>query len=393
MADLETTIVGAGPYGNSIAAHFLEARIPFQMFGKPMESWARYMPEGMLLKSERFASNLWDPHRRFTLERYCAEKRLPYQPVGDPVSLATFLEYSQWFRERTGVESRDVRIVHVRRNGSGFVVKLADGTVFTSRHVILATGHMPFRRIPAGLCQLPEPLFLHTSSIRCLKTFSGRDVTIIGAGQSALETAALLHEAGAHVRLLVKEGRIGWNSQSKPRSFFERIQAPDAAVAIGWRHWAIAELPQVFRWLFPPDKRHGFVADSYGPSGSWWLRDRVDGRIEALLNCVVETATAENGQVRVVARGSQGPQEFLTDHLVAGTGFAVDIDRLGYLDPELRKSIVREGAGIPALSANFETSVPGLFVVGIASAPVFGPVMRFMYGAKHVAPALTRHLK
>lgn len=393
MADLDTTIVGAGPYGLSIAAHLRAAQIPFQMFGSPMESWRRYMPEGMILKSERFASNLWDPNRRFTLKRYCLEKGLPYQPVGDPLSLASFLEYAEWFRQHAACESRDVRIVRIRRDTNSFSVELVDGTSFTSRRVILATGHMPFRAIPPQLSHLPEPLLLHTTGIRDVKAFAGRDVTIIGAGQSTLETAALLHEAGTRVRMLVRGSRVEWNPTSRRRSLLARILAPSAGIGAGWKSWAISELPRVFRWYFPADKRHCFVQRAYGPSGAWWLRDRVDRRIELHLNCVVETATAQNGNVRVAARGSQGQIEFMTDHIIAGTGFKVDIEKFDYLDAGLRQSIARENAGIPSLGSHFETSVQGLFIVGVATAPVFGPIMRFMYGAKHVAPMLARRLK
>jgi thioredoxin reductase len=393
MADLDTTIVGAGPYGLSIAAHLRAAQIPFQMFGLPMESWRRYMPEGMILKSERFASNLWDPNRRFTLKRYCLEKGLPYQPVGDPLSLASFLKYAEWFRQHAAGESRDVRIVRIRRDTNSFSVELVDGTSFTSRRVILATGHMPFRAIPPQLSHLPEPLLLHTTGIGDVKAFAGRDVTIIGAGQSTLETAALLHEAGTRVRILVRGSRVEWNSTSRPRSLLARILAPDAGIGAGWKSWAISELPRVFRWYFPADKRHRFVAHAYGPSGAWWLRDRVDRRIELHPNCVVETATAQNGNVRVGARGPQGQIEFVTDHIIAGTGFKVDIEKFDYLDAGLRQSIARENAGIPSLGSHFETSVQGLFIVGVATAPVFGPIMRFMYGAKRVAPMLARRLK
>jgi thioredoxin reductase len=393
MTDLDTTIVGAGPYGLSIAAHLRAAEIPFQMFGTPMESWRRYMPEGMILKSERFASNLWDPNRRFTLKRYCAEKGLSYQPVGDPLSLASFLEYAEWFRQHAAGESRDVRIVRIRRNANSFSLELSDGTIFTSRRVILATGHMPFRAIPGQLSQLREPLLFHSTGIRDVKAYAGHDVAIIGAGQSALETAALLHEAGARVRILVQGSRIEWNSTSKPRPLFARILAPTAGVGSGWKSWTISELPRIFRWYFPADKRHRFVAGAYGPSGSWWLRDRVDRQIEVQLSCEVKAAAADNGRVRVVAYGPQGQREFVTDHIIAGTGFIVDVDKLDYLDAGLRQSITREKGGVPSLDSHFETSVPGLFIVGVASSPVFGPIMRFMYGAKHVAPTLTRRLK
>jgi FAD-dependent urate hydroxylase len=394
MADLDTTIVGAGPYGLTIAAHLRAAGLPFEMFGTPMESWRRYMPEGMILKSERFASNLWDPDRRFTFARYCKAKNLPYRPVGDPLSLALFLEYAEWFRQQTAGEPRDIRIVRISRAQNGFSVELADGTSFTSRHVILATGHMAFGVLPKQLSHLSEPLLSHTSRMGDVKSYAGRNVTIIGAGQSALETAALLHEAAASVRILARAGRIEWNSPSKPRSLFERILAPDAGVAAGWKSVAVSELPRTFRWLFPAPKRHRFVSGAYGPGGAWWLRDRVDGKIETHLNCEIETATSGNGRLRVViSGGASGREEFVTDHIIAGTGFKVNIDKLDYLEPGLRESIARESGGIPALSAKFETSVPGLFFVGVATAPVFGPIMRFMYGAKHVGPILTSRLK
>jgi FAD-dependent urate hydroxylase len=392
MPELDTTIVGAGPYGLSIAAHLRAAGISFQVFGSPLESWRRYMPEDMVLKSERFASNLWDPGRRYCFKRYCDQKRIPFQAVGQPLSLATFLEYADWFRHNTEIESRDVRIVNIRRDANGFSLELADGTTFKSRRVILATGHMAFRVIPPQLTHIPEPLLFHSTRIGDVKTFAGREVTIIGAGQSALETAALIHEAGARVRILVKSGRIEWNEKSKPRPLFDRILAPDAGIASGWRSVAISELPRVFRWYFPPERRHRFVARAYGPGGAWWLRERVDGKINAQLNCEVEVATVEGSRVRVVSRGANGREEFVTDHIIAGTGFKVDIDKLDYLDPALRQSILREIGGIPALDAHFETSIPGLFIVGIASAPVFGPIMRFMYGAKHVGPVITGRL-
>lgn len=393
MADLETAIIGAGPYGLSIAAHLRAAGLPFQMFGTPLVSWRKYMPEGMILKSERFASNLWDPERRFSFKRYCAERREPYQPVGVPLSLATFLEYAEWFRANATPEPLDVQVASVKPDPAGFRVALADGTTLTSRRVVVATGHMAYRMLPAQLSHLPEPLLFHSTRMGEVGAFAGRDVTIIGAGQSALETAALLHEAGARVRVLVREATISWNERSRRRSLIERMISPDAGVASGWQSTAISELPRVFRWYFPAEKRHRFVAGSYGASGSWWLRERVLDRCELQLGVEVQKAEAVNGAVRLGVTGPTGAAEILTDHVIAGTGFKVDIDRLEFLDAALRAGIVREGPGIAALDANFQSSVPGLFIVGVASAPVFGPIMRFMYGAKHVAPVLARRLK
>jgi FAD-dependent urate hydroxylase len=394
--DVDTTIIGAGPYGLSIAAHLQARQIPYEIFGTPLESWRTFMPDGMLLKSERFASNLWDPKRQYTLQRYCEANRLPYQRVGDPVSRAQFLDYAEWFRTQAVGDPREVKIAALQRTPGGFALQLTDGSRLTSRRVILATGHMAFRIVPPELGALPEPLVMHSARIGDVQQYAGRDVCIIGAGQSALESAAILHENGARVRLLVRRAQLLWNGRSMPRPLLARILEPDAGVASGWKSFAISELPRVFRWRFSPERRHRFVTGSYGPSGSWWLRERITSRVDVQLNTHVLSATAESPATRgVVLRvaGSNGESEMRTDHLIAATGFKVDIEQLDYLDRSLVGSIVREAQGIPSLSSSFETSVPGLFVVGLASAPVFGPIMRFMYGAKHVAPILAARLR
>ena len=388
-----TVIVGAGPYGLSIAAHLKGAGIPYQLYGTPLESWRKFMPVGMVLKSERFASNLWDPNGQFTLERYLAEHKMRYQPAGDPLSLAEFLRYAEWFRERAVGDSIDVKVTNLQRVGSGFVLDFAGAPSVEAQRVILATGHMAFRVVPQELAGLPEPLCYHSSRISDLSGFAGHDVTLIGAGQSALETAALLAEAGAQVRLIVRESQVRWNAtRNGHRSLAQKIRNPESGLGFGWESIVVSEMPQWFRRLLPMDLRHRYVAKTWGPSGAYWLRQRVEGRIEILMNCKVRQAKAEQGRVCLEVQGPEGTKAVWTDHVIAATGYKVDLDRLDYLDPELKQSIAREG-GVPVLDSQFETSVPGLFIVGIASAPTFGPVMRFMFGAKHVAPVLTRRLR
>lgn len=391
--DLNTTIIGAGPYGLSIAAHLRAKKIPYQMFGSPLESWRRFMPEGMILKSEPFASSLWDPARRFSLKRYFGTQKIPFQAVGRPLSVSRFLDYAEWFRQNTVDEPQDVKIVKLRRVDGGFALELADGRRVTSRRVVLATGHMPFRIMPPELSHLPEPLLAHSSRIRPVREYAGRDVTIIGAGTSALETAALLHEGGARVRVVIRRERVEWNAPSKPRPLLERIRAPDAAIASGWGSLALSELPRVFRRVFAPSKRHRFVAGAYGASGAWWLRNRVERSVEIWLGSRVETASIADGGMLVRIARPGGADEIATDHLISATGYRVDINRLDFLDSELLGSLGTEAHGIPALSSTFETSVPGLFLVGVASSPVFGPIMRFMYGAKHAAPVIATRLR
>lgn len=391
--DLDTTIIGAGPYGLSIAAHLRAKGHEYRIYGRPMESWRKFMPEGMILKSEPFASNLWDPDRRFTFERYCRAQRIPYEPVGEPLTLDLFLKYAEWFRQSTREEPTDATVTTIRRKaGGGFKLEFANGEQLDSRRVVLATGHIAYRAMPPELAAIPAPAVAHSARMEPVAHYADRDVTVIGGGQSALETAAILHEIGARVRLLVRENRLEWWTEPKRnRPLIRRLKYPEAAVARGWQSLAIAELPSIFR-LFSPHKRHPFVAATYGPGGSWWLRDRVEGRIDIRLGTRVAEASQRDGRVRLKLASATGAEEILSDHVIAATGFKVDIDRLDYLDTTLKREIRREAGGIPTLSPTLESSVRGLYFVGITSAPVFGPIMRFMYGAKHAAPLVARSL-
>jgi thioredoxin reductase len=390
---IAVAIVGAGPYGLSVAAHLRAAGVSHELLGRPMHTWAACMPRGMVLRSEPFASSLWDPGRRFTYERYCAAHGLPYVPVGLPPSRERFLEYTAWFRQQAVGDAPGEMVRTIRRvSGGGFVLELAGGRELVARHVVLATGFMSFRHVPDELAGLPAPLLAHSAEMADPEAYAGRDVAVVGAGQSALETAALLHEAGARVRILARRPQLKWNGGPKPhRTWLDRLVQPYAGLGAGWKELAISEMPQTFRRLFPADKRHRYVAQSWGPSGAWWLRKRVDGIVETHLACAPVDARFEDGRAILRVQESGGVREVAAERVIAATGFRVDLSRLDFLDPALAAEIEREGPA-PRLSAHFETSVPGLFVVGAASAPTFGPVMRFMFGAKHAAPAIARRL-
>ncbi|MEA2910318.1 MAG: FAD-dependent urate hydroxylase, partial [Bradyrhizobium sp.] len=119
--------------------------------------------------------------------------------------------------------------------------------------------------------------------------------------------------------------------------------------------------------------------------------DRLVNKAELLTGRSILSAKACEGGVKLIVAGPQGTETINTDCVIAGTGFKPDIDKLAFLSEKLRSGIVHEERA-PKLSASFETSIPNLFVIGILSAPTFGPVMRFMFGAKHPAAIVSRRI-
>lgn len=386
---VQVAIIGAGPYGLSLAAHLRALNVEFRIFGSPMSTWRTQMPAGMFLKSEGFASTLSDPQRQYTMPHYCAKQGLNSRA---PISLTTFVRYGLWFQQALVPEVEDTEVVALRRADDGFTLELATGEKGRARRVVIASGIGYFAHVPPMLAALPQRLVSHSSQHNDLSAFSGRDITIIGGGQSALETAALLQEHGAYPRVLVRKPALVWNRVPDPhRPLRQRLRYPAAGLGDGWPSWFYERVPMGAHY-FPQDMRVQIVRESYGPAGAWWLKDRVVNRVQIMLGCSFLNATADGDGVRLrFSQHDQSDREIHTEHVIAATGFRVDIGRLPFLDCGMRAEVHRiEGA--PALSRHFESSVKGLYFIGVAAANSFGPLLRFVHGTGFAAPRLAKYL-
>jgi thioredoxin reductase len=388
---LEAAIIGAGPYGLSVAAHFRQRGVPFRIFGRPMDSWLAHMPKGMMLKSDGFASDIYDPESAFTLRQFCAERGIEYADTGVPVHLDTFTAYGLAFRERMVPELEDKLVVKVDRLPSGFLLQLEDGETFQVRKVVLAVGITHFAYIPENLAQLPDEFLSHSARHREVAPFRGRNVVVVGGGASALDLAGLLQEAGARVQLVSRRQELKFHSQptGKPRSLWQQIRHPQSGLGPGMRSRFFANSPMAFHYL-PEGFRVKTVRTTLGPSGGWFIRDKVIGKVELHLGCTPQGAPVQNGRVHLrllTANGSE--REIVTEHVIAATGYRVDLERLKFLNSEIR-SRFKTVQGSPVLSSSFESSVPGIYFVGVAAANSFGPVMRFAFGAGFAARRITQ---
>jgi thioredoxin reductase len=393
MTDLlDVAVVGAGPYGLSVAAHLSAAGLTYRQFGRPMNLWRTQMPQGMYLKSQGFASNLSDPLGAKTLEAFCAATGRKYGSYGVPVALDTFVEYGQWFKEELSLPVEETLVTSVTRDGAGFQLTVGDGEKLTARAVVLAIGVEHFAYLPAPYSALPQTLCTHTSAHTDLTTFKDKQVIVVGAGQSALETAALLHESGADVQVLARRQKTAWNGEplSPDRPLAQRLREPEAGLGSGWGTWFYSNHPDLFRRL-PSATRVRRARTALGPAGACWLRERVEGQFPVRTGHVVTAAEPQGDGVRLTVAADGSRTELTADHIIAGTGFRPDLSRLGFIGGDISSALDTLNGSV-VVGRGYQSSVPGLYVVGPAVAPSFGPVMRFVFGSDHAAHAVARQL-
>ncbi len=389
---VHTVIIGAGPYGLSIAAHLSKSSLTFRIFGSPMQTWRSHMPKGMLLKSEGFASSLDDPDCSFTLRHYCEEMNLPYDDVGTPVPLEVFSAYGLEFQKRLVPTLDQTDITSVSRTSEGFELETADGQIVHARTVIVATGITHFSYLPSYLVDLPGSHVSHSSQHNDLSSFRGKTVVVLGAGASAVDIAAILHEQGAQVQLVARRQKIAFHTKTKePRPLLQRLRVPRSGLGIGWRSRLCTDAPLLFH-VMPQKFRFRTVRNLLGPAPGWFVRDKVVGKFPLHLGCKIQSASIENGKVHLKIVDKDGSNsQLIADHVISATGYQVSISRMGFLDEALRR-LVDQVEDTPVLSSHFETSVPGLYMVGLASANSFGPLTRFAYGAKFTAKRVSKHV-
>jgi FAD-dependent urate hydroxylase len=388
----DVAIVGAGPYGLSLAAHLSAAGVPYRHFGVPMKLWRTAMPRGMYLKSQGFASNLSDTHQAMTLEAFCSATGRPYGSYGVPVPLETFVAYGRWFQAQLSLPVEESLVTSVTRDGEGFQVTVGDGERLSARAVVLAVGVEHFAHLPAPFAELPRTLCGHSSVYTDLAAFNGRRVIVIGAGQSALESAALLHETGADVQVLARGPKLAWNGEplSPDRPLAQRLREPEAGLGSGWATWFYSNHPDLFRRL-PPASRVHRARTALGPAGACWLRARVEGKFPVRCGHAVTAAVPVGDWVRLTVAADGTRKDIAADHVIMATGYRADLARLDFLGEDVR-SALRTLSGSALVGRGYQSSVPGLYAVGPLVAPSFGPVMRFVYGARHAALAVTRQL-
>ncbi|MBX5490034.1 MAG: NAD(P)/FAD-dependent oxidoreductase [Chloroflexi bacterium] len=386
----EVAVIGAGPYGLALTAHLASKAIPSTTFGRPMSFWQEHMPRGMKLRSSWEASHIADPQHRYTLEAY---QRAAGVAIAQPIPLERYVAYGLWFSDQVASRLDPREVTRVERDAQGFIVHLDDGEALRAPRVVVATGIGKAAFVPRQFQGLPPELALHSAQLREPPRFAQRRVVVVGAGQSALESAALLHEAGADVEIVTRRQRIIWLRGAAFKKLLgplrKPLYPPQDVGPLGLNQ--IVTRPPLFR-LLPHRWQHAIAYRSIRPAGSSWLRGRL-ADVRITYGREIRRVTVHGNTLRL---GLSDGSERTADHLVLATGYQVSLAAYDLLAEELRATI-RTRCGYPLLNDCFETSVPGLHMIGAVAAESHGPLFRFVSGAgwaaRQVAEAAAHSLR
>lgn len=386
MKPCDVVIIGAGPYGLSATRHLRSIKgLEVRVFGKPMSFWDENMPAGMFLRSGWSATHIAEPNGELTLEAFQADSGAHFTR---PVPLDRFVQYGRWYQCHAAPDLDQRSVVRVESDPKGFRVTLEDGESIHSRRVVVACGIGSFVRRPQEFDTVPSELASHTSEHRDLAKFAGKRVLVVGGGQSALESGALLHEGGAEVEVVARRRKINWLQGTLSTALHYRmgnlvkglLYAPTDVGPAGMSQ--LMARPDLLRRL-PRALQDKLWKRAIRPAGSRWLVNRLR-EVPIRLERSVVSATPAGERVKVALDDGS---ERTVDHVMLGTGYRVDISKYAFLAPELTQSILRQN-GYPCLKPGLETSVPGLHILGAPGAWSFGPLMQFVSGTHYVSRSL-----
>jgi len=382
----EVTVIGAGPYGLAAANYLRKAGIERRIFGEPMSFWQQQMPRGMCLRSNWDASHIADPAEELTLDAFCRESGYAH---AKPLPLGHFVEYGKWYQQKAVPDVERRQVTWVEPNGDGFHVTLADKETFKTRRVVVATGINSFAARPREFDGLARELASHSREHTDLGVFRGKTVAVIGGGQSAMESAALLREDGADVEVLVRQPMLNWvglHPRLHRLGFVSKMLYSKRDVGPAGISRLVAA-PHVFR-RFPRSFQDKTAYRAIRPAVAGWLGPRMKG-LKMTLGVRVSSALEDHGRLRLKLDDGS---ERLVDHALLATGYRVDVRRLDFLAPELKDKL-RTVNGFPVLGRGLESSVSGLHFLGKPAAWSFGPIVGFVSGAEFAVTELVCSLR
>lgn len=373
-----TLIIGAGPFGLSLAGYCQDAGIDYTIVGKPMELWREHMPQGMHLRS----AHDWhlDPNNQATFEAYLLEKQLEAKTTL-PLSRDFYLSYVDWFQQQKQIKPIPQYVTHLEKNGGVFTAQLENGTIVECKNVVIALGFQYFAYTPQALSDMiPATCSSHTCHLVDFSKLKGKRCLLIGGRQSAFEWAALMKDAG------VADIHLSHRHDNPPPMEADWAWVPDVVGKMVEDETWYAKLSQEEKqdynqklWREGRLKVEPWLAPHLAhPSIRTWpntevtqCQQQADGSLNIHLS---------NGHILEI------------DHVIYATGYKPNLFNI----PFLRHSSLLQSLKLinnqPVLDSRFQTSVDGLYITSLAATMQFGSFFGFTVSVRTSAQLIGRAL-
>ncbi|QFT88168.1 Thioredoxin reductase [Bacillus sp. THAF10] len=358
---LDVIIIGAGPFGISLASHVVSHELSYKLFGYPMDFWKNQMPQDMFIRTPHEFVSLSDAKDEWTVQNFAKETGTE---LVTPLPRPVFVAYANWFAKKSGIEFTNEKVKLVHNNGNYYEVISESGDRYLTKNVIVATGVEHYQYLPNFLKDLPSHYVSHTSGYTDFSRFKDSKVVVMGSGQSAWEAAGLLHREGAEVELVYRKEQPNYAGSRE-------------------NEIALRDLGDVFYSLPLEEKKAGW-GQSPG-SVAHFLKPYVEGIVPQSPGVeMVKVEPVNEAEIRILLSNGE---EKIANYLIAATGFHINIDRVPFFKEDLLNSIKREEgyASFPMLNESFMSNLPGLYFAGPLSSHSHGPTFRFILGLRKTA--------
>ncbi len=348
MNSIPVLIVGAGPYGLSLANFMTAKGHPFKIIGKPMELWKEHTFSDADLRSDMATSEISHPENAYSIQKFRALHVKDGNAISERVSVHEYRQYIEWVLQEIPYDIQENYLMELTRNGESFRAELDTGEVIEAKQVVIATGVAHHLKIPDEFREARH--VIHSYFTQEIEALRGKKVLVVGAGQSAAEAMEICQQNDNHV---------DWYSRKEPRFYSEPLDLP--------------------KWIF------NLVVKSAG-----FFRRLPHGVIQKMFSIFSATTMTPDNELKLqnITRFSEMPDLDSYDHVISATGYEYTLNHMSFLSEELRNSLEMRFA-MPRIDKNFMSSSRDLYFIGPATEMFFGPPMKFMIGSQYVAPKLS----
>lgn len=369
---VKVLIIGAGPYGISLFNELTRQNISCLMVGIPFSLWMHHMIPRLNLRSNILASEIYSIDKRFSWQNYFKSLELDLNiDKRMRIPVAWFQNYARWVWDQLPEKKIEEKIIHLEDNQNTFFATTQSGINIEAEKVVIATGVGNHLFIPPSLQILSKERVAHSYHTKQYENNKNNKILVIGAGQSAADTLIALSPIN----------NMTWVHRKPVIYYHEPLNIPQSIFNI------IHHLTPVF-YYFPRTINKLFGYKFTAPTIDPIVKDKINTSHVQEFNLSIEDLKLEEVNGEIISHTLD--QSF--HQIISCTGFHFQLGNYKFLDPGIKNKILVNKRNVPILNWQFETSVPGLFMIGGIAEFSHGPAARFMMGCRQTTLNVSRAL-